>query len=133
MAAYATVDEYRNDTGDTTSAEARVQAKLDQQSAKLRAHARISSTYELTNDQAELARLLVVDAVYKSLVSPSIEGVDLAGVTQGSFTANGFQQSYTLQNPSGTSYFDRDTLKEFMRSLGRSQSIGTCMPAYGRC
>lgn len=133
MAAYATVDEYRNDTGDTTSAEARVQAKLDQQSAKLRAHARISSTYELTNDQAELARLLVVDAVYKSLVSPSIEGVDLAGVTQGSFTANGFQQSYTLQNPSSTSYFDRDTLKEFMRSLGRSQSIGTCMPAYGRC
>lgn len=133
MAAYATVDEYRNDTGDTTSAEARVQAKLDQQSSKLRAHARISSTYELTNDQAELARLLVVDAVYKSLVSPSIEGVDLAGVTQGSFTANGFQQSYTLQNPSGTSYFDRDTLKEFMRSLGRSQSIGTCMPAYGRC
>lgn len=80
MAAYATVDEYRNDTGDTTSAEARVQAKLDQQSSKLRAHARISSTYELTNDQAELARLLVVDAVYKSLSAGQVPRITNAAV-----------------------------------------------------
>lgn len=133
MAAYATVDEYRNDTGDIDSADVRVSAVLEQQSAKLRAYARISSNYSLTDDQALLARLLVVDAARKCLVLNTYGGVDMTGVTQGSFTANGFQESFTYQNPSGTAYFDRDTLKAFMRSLGKSQSIGQVRPVYGRC
>ena len=56
---------------------------------------------------------------------------DVAGAKQASFSANGFQGSYTLANPSGTAYFDRDTLKAFLRSLGRSQRVGSVMPSYG--
>lgn len=132
MASFATVDEYRLDTGDETSQEGRVEAVLAQQSAKLRAHVGIAEGRRLTEDQAALCRLLVTDAARKCLVSAVVEGIgNVAGVTQGSFSANGFQSSYTLSNPSGTAYFDRDTLKALRRSLGRSQRIGSVTPSYG--
>ena len=91
--AFATVDEYRIDTGDA-----------------------------------------VTDAARKKLVQPACApmGVeDLTGVSQSSFTANGFQGSFTFQNPSGTAYFDRSTLTALKRLLGRGQRIGTVCPSYG--
>lgn len=133
MLSYATVEEYRADTGDSSSEEERVKSLLAQQSAKLRAKAHITEALELTEDQLMLARLLVVDAVRKCLVTPSVglEGIDLTGTTQGSFSANGFQQSWEVQNPSGVAYFDNDTFKAFMRSLRKSQQIGMICPSYG--
>ena len=132
MAAFATLDEYRLDTGDSSSDDERVQAVLAQQSAKLRAYARLSEDADLTDDQKALARLLVTDASRKALAPMSIEGVgDLSGSTEGSFSANGFEQSWKLPSPNGTAYFDRETLRAFMRSLGRSQAMGTVLPSYG--
>lgn len=132
MLSYATVDDYRLRTSDTTSSDELVQVKLEEQSAKLRAECRIDSGLELTDDATALARYLVVDAASKSLVTQSIEGIgEVDGVTQASFTANGFQQSFTLQNPSGTSYWDNRTLADFKRLLGRTQSIGIVAPFYG--
>ena len=76
--------------------------------------------------------MLVTDAVGKALKPAVLDGLgDVAGAKQASFSANGFQGSYTLANPSGTAYFDRDTLKAFLRSLGRSQRVGSVMPSYG--
>lgn len=132
MTSYATVKEYRIDSGDTTTPDDRVEALLDQLSAKLRATARINDSYKLNDDQSMLARMLVTDAARKGLVTPTIEGVtDPSGITQTSFTANGFQSSYTLSNPSGAAYFDNSTLKAFMRSLRKSQSVGMIYPYYG--
>lgn len=132
-APYASVEDYRTDTGDSSTADDRVRATLDQQSAKLRALAGIAPSRSLTDDQALLARSLVTDAARKALVPVTIDGLgDVTGATQGSFSANGFQASVQLSNPSGTAYFDRSTLAALMRSLGTSQSIGTVAPSYGR-
>ena len=131
--AYATVEEYRTDTGDATTPDERVQAMLDQQSAKLRALAGIRPRRALTEDQALLARSLVTDASRKALVPVTLEGLgDVTGATQGSFSANGFQASVQLANPSGTAYFDRSTLAALRASLGTSQAMGTVCPSYGR-
>lgn len=131
MAAFATVDEYRLDTGDEDTSTDRVQAVLDQQSAKLRALVRVPANP--TGDQAAICRLLVTDAARKCLVTAQVDGIGgVAGVTQGSFSANGFQSSYTLQNPSGTAYFDRDTLKALKRSIHGNQRMGSVVPCYGR-
>lgn len=131
--AYATVDEYRTDTGDASTPDDRVQAMLDQQSAKLRALAGIRPRRALTEDQALLARSLVTDASRKALVPVTLEGLgDVTGATQGSFSANGFQASVQLSNPSGTAYFDRSTLVALRASLGTSQAVGTVRPSYGR-
>ncbi len=133
MEAYATVAEYREDSGDDATADSCVEAVLAQQSAKLRGilGSRAKRIWDSDDAQA-LARLLVTDAARKCLVSPSLDGVgDVAGVTQASFTANGFQGSYTLQNPSGAAYFDRSTLKALRRLLGGSQGIGAVAPSYG--
>lgn len=132
--AFATVDEYRIDTGDTATDEERVAAELSRQSAKLRATLDIGRTHALTGDAAALARDLVTDAARKKFVQPACApmGVeDLTGVSQSSFTANGFQGSFTFQNPSGTAYFDRSTLNALKRLLGRGQRIGTVCPSYG--
>lgn len=130
--AYATVEEYRTDTGDETTPDDRVKATLDQQSAKLRSLAGISPRRRLTEDQALLARSLVTDAARKALVPPTLEGVDMTGASQGSFSANGFSASVRLSNPSGTAYFDRSTLAALRASLRTSQAIGTIAPSYGR-
>lgn len=133
--AFATVDEYRIDTGDAASDEERVAAELSRQSAKLRATLGMPRFRSLTGDARELARDLVTDATRKKLVQPACApmGVeDLTGVSQSSFTANGFQGSFTYQNPSGTAYFDRSTLNALKRLLGRGQRIGTVCPSYGR-
>ena len=103
-----------------------------QPSAKLRAKAGITSKRKLTEDQQAIARLLVTDAARKMLVRPSVDGLeDAIGVKQSSFSADGFQGSYTFENASGSAYFDKDTLKAFIRSLGKSQRVGTIMPYYG--
>lgn len=134
-ASFATVDEYRTDTGDASTPDERVEAALSQQSAKLRALAGIAPSRRLTEDQSELARALVTDAARKALVPPSLEGLDMTGASQGSFSANGFQASIQLSNPSGTAYFDRSTLAALRALLGTTQAIGTMCPSYGalRC
>ena len=133
MAAFADVSEYREDSGDESTPDSRVVSALAQQSAKLRAELGSRAALIDGNEDAEaLARLLVTDAARKCLVAPSFEGVgEVAGATQASFTANGFQGSYTLQNPSGTAYFDRSTLKALKRLLGGSQRGGMLAPDYG--
>ena len=129
MVAFATVSQYRTDSGDTTSTDERIQIMLDQQSAKLRGECGISSRRKLTDDQETLARALVTDAARKALMPPSLAGMgDIAGASQASFTANGFQSSVTLANPSGAAYFDRSMLFAFKRLLGREQRIGWIMP-----
>lgn len=133
MTAFATVDEYRLDSGDNKTPDDRVSALLDQLSAKLRADARITVDQVLNDDQKLLARMLVTDAARKGLVTPSLDGVDnTSGITQTSFTANSFQASYTFANPSGSAYFDQGIFKAFMRSLNKSQRVGTMCPYYGR-
>ena len=132
-ASYATVEEYRLDTGDQSSADERCEVVLAQQSAKLRAQARIGDGEELSEDALALCRLLVTDAARKQLVPPSFSGVGVVqGATQASWSANGFSGSYSVQNPSGNAYFDRGTLAALMRLLGRSVRIGTVSPAIGR-
>ena len=134
MGAYATVEEYRLDTGDSSTDSERVAAVLAQQSAKLRAKAGISAERELTEDQEALCRLLVTDAARKCLVAPSVEGLEgVSGVSQAGFTANGFQGSYSFANPSGSAYFDGDTLRALLRSLGRGQRMGFAWPGGAPC
>ena len=133
MTSYATLDEYRTDSGDTESSDARVTAMLAQQSAKLRARAGITASTALTEDQLLMCRALVTDACRKALVKPSVDAFgDLSGLTQGTFSANGFSGSFQNANGSGAAYFDRDTLRALMRSLGTSQGCGTVIPSYGR-
>lgn len=130
--AYATVEEYRTDSGDLRTPDDRVEPMLAQQSAKLRALAGIAPGRELTGDQAALARALVTDAARKALVPPIIEGAgEVAGASQASFSANGFQASATFANPSGSAYFDRSTLAALKRLLGTSQRVGAACPFYG--
>lgn len=132
MEAYATVDEYRIDAGDESTAAERVEAVLAQQSAKLRAKLGIRASRELTADQAAMARLLVTDAARKALVPPTLDGLgEISGASQGSFSVNGFSAAASFSNPSGSAYFDRDTLAALRRSLFGSQRIGTIMPSYG--
>ncbi|MGO5267358.1 hypothetical protein ACTQ1D_01565 [Parafannyhessea umbonata] len=130
---YATVSEYRAETGDERSTDAAVAARLAQQSAKLRAKARIAEGRALTEDQRTLCHDLVVDACRKALVPPTLEGFGstLSGATSASFSANGFQQSVQLSNPSGAAYFDRDTLAALMASLGTGQRMGTVRLGVG--
>jgi len=132
VAAYATLGEYREVTGDAAADAARATAMLEGQSAKLRAALGIGEGRALTADQALLARDLVCDAVRKALAAPSASWGELApGVSQTSLTANGFTESVTLSNPSGAAYFDRSTLAALRRSLGLSQRAGTVAPFYG--
>lgn len=132
MAAYATVEEYRTDTGDTATGDSRVASTLDKQSAKLRALAGIGEGQALGADALLLCRELVTDAARKALAAPASDwGLDATGVSQASFSANGFQQSVQYANPSGSAYFDRSTLSALRRLLGRSQRAGTIMPSYG--
>jgi hypothetical protein len=130
---YATLEDYRTDTGDSTSDASRVESMLAQQSAKLRARAGIAEGRTLTEDQLLMCRALVTDACRKALVKPSVDAFgDLSGLTQGAFSANGFSGSFQNANGSGAAYFDRDTLRALMRSLGTSQGAGTVIPSYGR-
>lgn len=132
MTSYATVDEYRLDSADTETPSERIESALAQQSAKLRAAAGITSGTSLSEDALSLCRFLVIDAVRKALKPVSIDGMGaMDGVTQTSFTANGFSSSYQLQNPSGSYYWDRDTLKALKSLLGTNQRVGTICPGYG--
>lgn len=134
MVAYATVAEYRTDTGDEATDGARVEAVLMQQSAKLRAQSGIAESRRLTSDQQALCRLLVTDAARKCLVPPTIEGLgEMVGAKQGSFTANGFQGSATFANPSGSAYFDTSTYKALLKSLGKAQRMGYVWPGGCPC
>ena len=127
------MEDYRTDTGDSASDATRVDSMLAQQSAKLRARAGIADGRTLTEDQLLMCRALVTDACRKALVKPSVDAFgDLTGLTQGTFSANGFSGSFQNANGSGAAYFDRDTLRALMRSLGTSQGCGTVIPSYGR-
>ena len=130
---YATIDEYRTDSGDTASPDGRVDAMLLQQSAKLRALVGITAGRTLTDDQMAMCRMLVTDSVRKALAPQVMAGIgaNISGATQASWSANGFSASTTFANPSGSAYFDRDTLRALRRSLGTSQSAGTVIPSYG--
>lgn len=130
---YATYQDYVTYTGDTTTSQERVEAMLASQSAKLRALTRMSNGQALDDDQALLAKELVVDSCRKALVPATLDGFGspLTGATSASFSANGFQQSINLSNPSGAAYFDRSTLSALVRLLGGSQRIGTISPRIG--
>lgn len=130
---YATAEDYSFETGDESTDEERVEAMLATQSAKLRALTGIKNGQTLTEDQLTLCKELVIDACRKALVPPTLEGFGgpLTGATTAMFSANGFQQSVTLQNPSGAAYFDRSTLGALMATLGKRQRMGTIMPKIG--
>lgn len=127
---FVTLAEYRLDAQDDKTPDELVEAMLSQQSAKLRAKlGRAASRVSKSEDAKALARYLVVDSSKKRLVRPTFEGVgEVEGATQASFTAGGFQSSYTLQNPSGAAYFDLDTLATLKQLLGCGQQLGTIMP-----
>ena len=128
-ASFASVKEYRACTGDDTSDDERIKVVLEQQSAKLRAECGLLASDVLVDDAETLAKLLVTDAARKMLVPVSVDGIsDITGASSASFTANGFQSSVTLSNPSGAAYFDRNTLKAFKRALGIEQRMGYVWP-----
>lgn len=131
-ALYATPEEYTLMTGDSASNRERVSLVLSEQSAKLRALVGIPMGRKLNQDQAEMARSLVIDAARKQLITPSFDGLgNVSGAKQASFSADGFQGSYTFANPSGSAYFDGSMLKAFKRSLRPSQTMRSIMPSIG--
>ena len=130
---YATYDEYVERTGDEETIEERVESTLEDLSAELRAELGIADRGELGGDAAILARKVVIDAARKALVPPTIDGFDgdLTGVRQASFTANGFTQSVTVSNSTGSAWFDSRSLARLKRLLGLGQRIGFVYPSYG--
>lgn len=119
---YATVEEYRLDSGDKVSDAQRVDTMLKQQSSKLRALCAIAADEKLPEDALTLARLLVTDAVKKALAQTALEGLgQISGVKQAGFSVNGFQSNITLANPSGAAYFDRSTLRALKKILHKGQ------------
>ena len=130
---YASYDEYVERTGDEATSEERVESTLEDLSAELRAELGIADRGELGGDAAILARKVVIDAARKSLVPPTIDGFDgdLTGVKQASFTANGFTQSVTVSNSTGSAWFDSRSLARLKRLLGLGQRIGFVYPSYG--
>lgn len=133
MTSYATVEEYRTGTGDAASNDARIEQMLSDQSSELRLEAGITEATRLTEDQLNLCRMLVIDACKKALVQPMTDVIgSMAGMTQVTFSANGYSGSWQNANGSGSAYFDRGKLKTLKKSLGHAQSVGTVMPSYGR-
>ena len=131
---YATYEDYVARTGDGSSSVEQVTSALEDLSAELRAECGMADGETLRGDAATLARKLVIDAARKGLVPPSLDGfedVDLSGVRQASFTANGFTQSLTLGTYTGSAWFDSRSLARFKRLLGRSQRAGFVYPYYG--
>ena len=130
---YATYEQYVTATGDGSTPRAQVEAMVEELSAELRAECSRRDTGALTGDAGILARKLVIDAARKALVPPTLDGFDtsLAGVRQASFTANGFTQSVTLSNATGSAWFDSRSLARLKRLLGRSQRMGFVYPRYG--
>ena len=130
---YASYDEYVERTGDEATSEERVESTLEDLSAELRAELGIADRGELGGDAAILARKVVIDAARKSLVPPTIDGFegDLTGVRQASFTANGFTQSVTVSNSTGSAWFDSRSLARLKCLLGLGQRIGSVYPSYG--
>ena len=129
-ATYATYEDYVLDTEDETTARSRVERKLEELSADLRAECGIRGEGALTGDAATVARRLVIDAVYGALVTPELPGFvgSMEGVRQASFTADGMSQSFTVA--SGRAYFDRSRLARLKRLLGCAQRAGMVYP-YG--
>lgn len=130
---YANYDEYVERTGDEETTEERVESTLEDLSAELRAELGIADSGALAGDAGILARKLVIDAARKALVPPTLDGFegDLTGARQASFTANGFTQSLTLSNYTGSAWFDSRSLARLKRLLGLGQRIGFVYPGYG--
>ncbi len=129
---YATYAEYVARTEDETSTQARVEAMLEDLSAELRAECGMDDGGALEDDAAIMARKLVIDAARKALVPPTIDGFagSLDGASQASFTANGFTQSVSISNSTGSAWFDSRSLARFRRVMGLGQRIGTI--SFGR-
>ena len=129
-ATYATYSDYLLDTEDDVTAQARVERKLAELSADLRAECGIKGDGALTGDAAIIARRLVIDAVYGALVTPELPGFvgSMEGVRQASFTADGMSQSFTVA--SGRAYFDRSRLARLKKLLGCAQRVAMVYP-YG--
>lgn len=133
MTSYATVEEYRTLTGDSASDAARIEFMLAQQSAELREMAGIADGRVLTDGQFAMCRDLVVGACSMALVKPSVDAFgDLTGLTQGTFSANGFSASFQNANGTGRPSFDNRKLRALKCSLGTTQGAGTVIPSYGR-
>lgn len=125
MTPYATIEEYRSSTDDTSSSDSRVTYLLEELSAELDAECAITTRESLSEVAKVLCRALVCDAARKALVPPIVGGVGaVVGATQATFSANGFSGSYQMQNPSGSAYFDRAKLARLKRLLGCAQKIG---------
>ena len=130
---YASWDDYVSRTGDEASSREQVESMLEDLSAELRAECGIPDSGALAGDAGILARKLVIDAARKALVPPTLDGFegDLTGARQASFTANGFTQSLTLSNYTGSAWFDSRSLARLKRLLGLGQRIGFVYPSYG--
>jgi len=129
---YATYAQYVALTGDTTSDKSRVEALLVEQSAMLRATAGISTSSALSDDAKLLAEKLVVSSVRRAIAPRVMTGLgDMSDVSQASWSADGFSASAQFANPSGDMYFDRQTLKAFLRAIGHTQ-LSVIPAAYGR-
>lgn len=129
---YATVEQYREETGDDATDAERVETMLSELSAELRLECGIGEGRALTEDQSLVCRRLVIDAARKALVPPSLGGMgEVFGASQASWTANGFSGQYTVANPTGSAWFDRQALTRLRRSLGLVSRVGTIMPAIG--
>ena len=127
---YATYEDYVTATGDEGTYQDRVEQALEELAAELRAECGIHDDGALPGDAGILARKVVVDAARKALVPPTLDGFngDLTGVRQASFTANGFTQSVTVSNSTGSAWFDPRSLARLKRLLGRGQRVGMVWP-----
>lgn len=122
---YATVEDYRLDTGDADSTDERIEFYLNRVSTRLRAETGIRDGEALTDDQASLASQLVIDAARKRLQPLVMEVLgDISGTTQASLSANGYSVTMSPQNPTSSAYFDQAMLRELKGLLGRRMAIG---------
>ena len=126
---YASYADYVIETGDTTTPQEMVEAKLTMLSARLRAMVGFDETRTLTEDQRVMASYLVANAAGHALRSSSLGGViDTTGQSSASFSANGFSINASYPNASGSAYFDKATLKALRDSMGlHGQRVGRLM------
>ena len=129
MTSYATVEEYRTDTNDHESDEAQIESLLDQKSEQLRETVGITDDRVLTKGQLKMCRAIVTEVCGRALAKPLSQVVgDTTGLTQGSFSANGFSATFQKR----AAFFDTHMLSALMRSLGTAHGVGTIVPSYGR-
>lgn len=121
---YASVDDYRAATGDAKTDDGQLKKELSVLSARLRAEVGMCEEQPLSNDALTLASALVIDAARKKFVIANAQDVPV-GSSSYSFSADGFSESWSSANASGSAYWDRTMLVEFKQLVGYSgQRIG---------